>query len=255
MAPFVQAKIYKGGATPKFAKISMVVMILASSIMVTHERTEKERLEKVATSKAAEEDRHNRLTTNAEYFKSNKSKVLKDIQKLIGKENLHQAVSMADEYGYADDPELKLLRSKAAEKLAQNKAIAEIVTLKNKLDNPDIDEKDHIALYERLAELESKNKEWEAMAESLSRKYERKEKIEKQFSVWDGSHVRVSRSIKKSMNDPESFDHVNTVYVDKGSFLVIETTFRGKNGFNATVLGKATAKVDLEGNVLALNID
>ena len=78
----------------------------------------------------------------------------------------------------------------------------------------------------------------------------RKEQIEKNFSAWDGSHRGLTELIKKSMNDPASYDHVETVYWDKGEHLVVKTTFRGKNAFGGVVKNWVMAKVDLNGNVI-----
>ena len=77
----------------------------------------------------------------------------------------------------------------------------------------------------------------------------RKEQIEKNFSSWDGSHRGLTELIKKSMNDPKSYEHVETVYWDKGDYLLVKTTFRGKNAFGGVVPNSVTAKVDLNGNV------
>jgi len=78
----------------------------------------------------------------------------------------------------------------------------------------------------------------------------RKEKIEYNFSAWDGSHRALTEIIKKSMNDPSSYEHEETVYWDKGDHLVVKTTFRGKNAFGGTVKNWVMAKVDLNGNVI-----
>ena len=78
----------------------------------------------------------------------------------------------------------------------------------------------------------------------------RKEQIEKQFSSWDGSHRGLTKLIKASMNDPKSYDHVDTVYVDEGDSLKVKTTFRGKNAFGGVVINWIWARVDFEGNVI-----
>lgn len=80
----------------------------------------------------------------------------------------------------------------------------------------------------------------------------RKEKIQKHFSAWDGSHRGLTKIIKKSMNDPDSYDHAETVYWDKGDHLVVKTTFRGKNAFGGVVKNWVMAKVDLNGNVIVV---
>src|SRR3989304_3204559 len=43
----------------------------------------------------------------------------------------------------------------------------------------------------------------------------RRAQIEKQFSVGDGSHPGLTALIKKSMNDPGSYEHIKTVYKDE----------------------------------------
>lgn len=80
----------------------------------------------------------------------------------------------------------------------------------------------------------------------------RKEQIERQFSAWDGSHRGLTKAIKASMNDPDSYDHVETVYSDMGDYLVVRTTFRGKNAFGGVVKNWVKAKVDLNGNVIEI---
>ena len=79
----------------------------------------------------------------------------------------------------------------------------------------------------------------------------RKERIEKGFSsLWDGSHRELTKVIKGSMNDPGSYEHVETVSWDMGDHLVVRTTFRGKNAFGSVVSNWVKAKTDLDGNVL-----
>jgi hypothetical protein len=77
----------------------------------------------------------------------------------------------------------------------------------------------------------------------------REEKIESQFSGWDGSHRNLERFIKENMNDPNSYKHVETVYWDMESHLVVKTTYRGTNAFGGIVLNYIKAKIDLDGNI------
>ena len=83
----------------------------------------------------------------------------------------------------------------------------------------------------------------------------RQEKIEKHFSAWDGSHYGLTRVIKKSMNDPDSYEHVETRVWDRGDYLFVETTFRGKNAYGGLILDHVTARVDLNGNVIEIMRD
>ncbi len=66
----------------------------------------------------------------------------------------------------------------------------------------------------------------------------------------DGSHRGVVRLIMRSMHDPDSYEHEETKYWDKGDYLLIRTSFRGKNRFGDLAQYRVEAKVDLEGKVL-----
>ena len=78
----------------------------------------------------------------------------------------------------------------------------------------------------------------------------RKERLEGGFSAWDGSHRGLTKTIKSSMNDPKSYEHVKTTYIDMKNHLLIRTDFRGKNAFGGTVPQWIKAKADVEGNIL-----
>lgn len=78
----------------------------------------------------------------------------------------------------------------------------------------------------------------------------RKERIEGAFSAWDGSHRGLEKLIKQTMNDPDSYDHEETAYWDKGDHLIVKTTFRGKNAFGGVVKNWVMAKADLDGNII-----
>jgi hypothetical protein len=78
----------------------------------------------------------------------------------------------------------------------------------------------------------------------------RKETVEKQFSSWDGSHPGLTSIIKKSMNDPDSYEHVETRFRDDGNSIFVITEFRGKNAFGGKVKNTISARVDFEGNVI-----
>ncbi|MBN2157902.1 MAG: hypothetical protein JW807_00800 [Spirochaetes bacterium] len=95
---------------------------------------------------------------------------------------------------------------------------------------------------EELAKLEAKQKEAE----------KRIENIRKQFSAYDGSHYGLESYIKKVMNDPSSYEHVKTGFVDMGDYLVVTTVFRGKNAFGGLVMNSIKAKVSLNGDVLQI---
>ena len=84
----------------------------------------------------------------------------------------------------------------------------------------------------------------------------RNEQVQELFFA-DGQNYQVVQAVKKSMNNPDSFEHIETRHVDQGSGDVAVTmTFRGQNGFGATVVNKAVAMVNPEnGTVTSLAIE
>lgn len=95
---------------------------------------------------------------------------------------------------------------------------------------------------ERLRKIEEK-------AKTIAK---RNKKLKLQFSEWDGSHKALERYIIQIMNDPDSYEHVKTVYWDKISYLIVSTTFRGKNAFGGKVLNAIKAKITLDGQILKI---
>lgn len=85
----------------------------------------------------------------------------------------------------------------------------------------------------------------------------RQERIDSQFSSWDGSHKNLTTLIKENMHNPDSFQHVKTYRYDKseyekGDILHIRTVYRGTNAFNAIVTNSIEADVDYDGNIVAI---
>ena len=87
---------------------------------------------------------------------------------------------------------------------------------------------------------------------ALTPQQRRKKQIEKAFSCWDGSHRKLEYFIKNAMNNPDSYKHVRTTYTDRGNFILVRTTFRGTNKFNAIVTNTVTAKTDINGNIIEI---
>ncbi len=83
---------------------------------------------------------------------------------------------------------------------------------------------------------------------------ERTWKIKRQFDSWDGSHTKLKQYVKNQMNDPKSFEHVKTEYADKGDYIYLEMSFRGKNALGALVLNKVVAKATIDGQILEVHL-
>lgn len=82
----------------------------------------------------------------------------------------------------------------------------------------------------------------------------RKEQYKSCFSPWDGSHLNLKYYIEDNMNDPDSFEHVETVYQDMVSVLIVEMTFRGNNQFGALVKNTVRARVSADDKCTVLKI-
>ena len=73
--------------------------------------------------------------------------------------------------------------------------------------------------------------------------------INVQFSPWDGTHKKSVEAIKELMNDPESFESVNTTYKESDNKLIVFTKFRGKNAFGGVITQTYVTRTDSVGNI------
>lgn len=87
---------------------------------------------------------------------------------------------------------------------------------------------------------------------ALSPKEQREKIIEAQFNAWDGSHKVMKEYTKKLLNDPSSYENLETKYFDRDSFLIVNQTYTAKNEFGGRVKGYLQAKVDMEGNIIEI---
>lgn len=78
----------------------------------------------------------------------------------------------------------------------------------------------------------------------------RSNKITNLFSLWDGSFYNLNVFIKSQMNNPKSFEHVETVYWDMKDYLVVRTTYRGTNAYGGIVTNWIKVKVSLDGEII-----
>ena len=82
---------------------------------------------------------------------------------------------------------------------------------------------------------------------------DRQKKIEELFhsTLNFGYNYALNNEIKEALHDPSSFEHIKTVYLDKGDHLLVWVTFRAKNQFGAFVVHEVQAAMDLDGVILA----
>lgn len=78
----------------------------------------------------------------------------------------------------------------------------------------------------------------------------RRDKLERQFSAWDGSHIKLERSVKKSLNDPKSYEHIESRFSDDGDRITVILRFRAKNAFGGYVARSARGVYNIDGQEL-----
>jgi hypothetical protein len=77
---------------------------------------------------------------------------------------------------------------------------------------------------------------------------------EEQFSKWDGSHIKLTEYIKSKMNDPDSYEHVETKAATKSNHILVVTTIRGTNAYGGKITTTYQAKCDKDtGEVLSIS--
>lgn len=83
-----------------------------------------------------------------------------------------------------------------------------------------------------------------------------KDGIKKQFSGFDGSNRGLIKAVKQSMNDPKSFEHVETRHwVLKNDTVIVKMTYRGKNAFGGVVTERVTATMLPDGSISEVKKD
>lgn len=65
------------------------------------------------------------------------------------------------------------------------------------------------------------------------------------LSAYDGAHTKFKDLIKENVNDPSSFEHIETRYLLKDGYALIIMSFRAKNGFGGLIKSSYSAKIRL----------
>ena len=81
----------------------------------------------------------------------------------------------------------------------------------------------------------------------------RREIIEKQLNYYNGAHIELENLVRRAMNDPKSYEHIETLYWDMGTHLVVLMSCRSRNGYGGLVVTHIRAKTDIyTGKVLEI---
>lgn len=256
-------------------------MLFDHTAKIAADEAEIARLQAQADSRAAEEKRAADATAQQNeaqtYFAAHRDTVLAEFAAAIDSKNMATATVIRNRFIAAiRDPgfdQLLLRYNGLKEELAKAEADkarkAKIAELTGQLAS--VGATDYFqakTIYTELVVLDPTNKAYQQKLERYTKardaqvakeaaklaadleKAEHQKKVEAQFSGWDGSHRQFERLIKDAMNDPGSYEHVETKYIDKGSYIRVFCTFRGKNAFGGIVKNTKVADFDLNGNFL-----
>ena len=73
--------------------------------------------------------------------------------------------------------------------------------------------------------------------------------IARQFTLW-GTHTKLIEYVKEGMHNPNSFQHVDTLYIKNNTYISVTMTYRGTNAFGGIVTETITRRFTYEGEML-----
>ncbi|OSB19238.1 hypothetical protein B2H94_09100 [Clostridium sporogenes] len=109
----------------------------------------------------------------------------------------------------------------------------------------------NIKIFNQNNKIENKKEEPKKTPEQLE-KEKHDNWVESQFSKWDGSHRGLVKLVKQNLNDPKSFEHVETKFIRDGKDLIIVMKYRAKNVFGGLVLNGIKAKASYRDNTIRI---
>lgn len=243
---------------------SIVVLLIAVGIFSNQAELKKSQIETAQKLKEQEAKRAEAKQEKINYFEANRVQIISSIAEAFAAGKYAEAVKESRKYLVTGNDQIVELHQKSKHELDEIKKSEKTSDILAKLKTiPTSSYARNRDLYGQLVSLHPENTAYKEKLKFYTGKIKekeqkeiadknRKEKVESQFSAWDGSHRGLTRIIKEAMNDPGSYDHAETRYSDKGSYLIVRTVYRGKNAFGGIVKNAITAKVDLNGNVLEI---
>ncbi len=75
------------------------------------------------------------------------------------------------------------------------------------------------------------------------------EKIDAQFSAWDGSHRILVAAVEKTLHDPGSFEHLETRTMKGANYpetFIVSMQYTATNAFGGRVRNTVVCEVDVE---------
>jgi hypothetical protein len=250
--PPVRKRLHRGiryFLTPKASAWIVVVMLITQVVVTAIGASALDDAQKAARLEQFKEIGAARRQARTDDFKAHKSAILAAIDEHMKAGDLTAALAETNKYSNADS-DLDTMRRR----------INAIVARKSLEDESSLTLEQRAVAYTHLAESEPENKKYADEARTLNAQLvvERDKPVKHaqllaQFSAWNGSHRNVEAAIKASMNNPDSYQHVETRFTETPDGAIIYSKFRGTNAFGGIITTMAVATVDREGNVTALH--
>ena len=239
------------------AKLFTVIIIcIISSFIINNSEKEKDKEVDLIIKKASEFITNEQIDSAKVYIKQAKEKYSTPENKAV---NLENELTKYKSKNFAKET-LASMTDEDFEKL-ENGNLTKIYLIQVKLNSEFINlMKTQAPERKKIIKEVEKIKEQKRIAQKLKadrQKQEevnknRKEKIEKQFSGWDGSHPKLSRMIEEKCRNPDSYEHIDSRYRDDGNSIYVITKYRAENGFGGMTIGTVSAYVDFKGNVIKI---
>lgn len=244
--------------------LALIVLFVIYATISGNEIREKERVIETQKAQKIEIEKLKAETESLKYFDKNKVEILVQAQTALSKKKYQDVVSQTSRYLVSGNEQLQELNNIAKTEIAKKRKAESTEVLLDKVKaTPASDLKQNKDIYQQLLNMypdnETYRKKFTYFSEKLDEEEQarraakaRRDGIVNQFSVWDGSHRMLEYVIENSMNDPDSYEHVKTVYKDMGDYLIVTTRYRGKNAFGVLVVGTTKAKVSLKGEIIRI---
>lgn len=136
----------------------------------------------------------------------------------------------------------------AEQKLAREAAlVAELKGI------PASDYSGNLERYSELLVLAPDNKRYAGKVAHYMAVKDRQARIDYQFDWGDGgSHKNLRAHIVKNLKDPGSFEHIESIYNDKGDYIVVQMTYRARNSFGGFAVEAVKARCTIAGKCTVL---
>ena len=76
--------------------------------------------------------------------------------------------------------------------------------------------------------------------------------IDRQFSPRTGANIYLDSYLRNNSNYSNCYEHLQTNYTDKGSYILVQTKIKTCNSFGTNETQLVIAKIDLQGNILSV---